>query len=305
MLFAIGCHVVADLFPWRGSGSYLLFALKLLQSSAPSWFWLFSKTWFDDERRISPENIALIAVAFVICGSILALQHIWPDYFLAQDIAQRVIWLGFAIAGLWIAWRGRDDDLVESRRRMRVRFIFAVGVYVVITVIGGLMANLEPGRSVGFLMTSFGVPVVAAALLIALTGIRQNDLFAVPAATKPQPADDPAQDQLALRLQTYMHENMVWRDDALSIAKLAASLGEQEYRLRRLINGRLGHRNFAAFLNGYRLIEVKQALADPAQKSVPILTIALDAGFGSLAPFNRAFRDAEGMTPTEYRQMHD
>ena len=30
-------------------------------------------------------------------------------------------------------------------------------------------------------------------------------------------------------------------------------------------------------------------------------TIALDAGFGSLGPFNRAFREAEGMTPSEYR----
>jgi len=34
---------------------------------------------------------------------------------------------------------------------------------------------------------------------------------------------------------------------------------------------------------------------------VPILTIALDAGFGSLAPFNRAFRSHTGCTPTEYR----
>ena len=44
-------------------------------------------------------------------------------------------------------------------------------------------------------------------------------------------------------------------------------------------------------------------LADPVQREVPILTIALDAGFGSLGPFNRAFRDAEGMTPSEYRKQ--
>jgi AraC-like DNA-binding protein len=83
---------------------------------------------------------------------------------------------------------------------------------------------------------------------------------------------------------------------------VAARVGVPEYRLRRLINQRLGHRNFAAYLNGFRLAEVKAALADPAQRDVPILTIALDAGFGSLAPFNRAFRDAEGMTPSDYRE---
>ncbi len=73
--------------------------------------------------------------------------------------------------------------------------------------------------------------------------------------------------------------------------------------MRRTINEQLGHRNFTSFLNGYRLAEVKSALADPAQKEVPIITIALDAGFGSLGPFNRAFREAEGMTPSTYRAL--
>ena len=77
-----------------------------------------------------------------------------------------------------------------------------------------------------------------------------------------------------------------------------------EYRLRRAINQGLGERNFNAYLNGFRLAEVREALSDPAQRETPILTIALDAGFGSLAPFNRAFRAAEGCTPSEYRAKH-
>jgi AraC-like DNA-binding protein len=35
---------------------------------------------------------------------------------------------------------------------------------------------------------------------------------------------------------------------------------------------------------------------------VPILTIALDAGFQSLGPFNRAFKSATGETPSKYRR---
>jgi len=35
---------------------------------------------------------------------------------------------------------------------------------------------------------------------------------------------------------------------------------------------------------------------------VPVLTIALDAGFQSLAPFNRAFKADTGLTPTEFRR---
>ena len=132
-------------------------------------------------------------------------------------------------------------------------------------------------------------------------GIRHSDLFAAPAAEPQRVQPVMLHDPLANRLLAFMEHQKPHRDERLTIAALAAQLGEQEYRLRRLINGQLGHRNFATFLNGYRLAEVKAALRDPAQKDVPILTIALDAGFGSLGPFNRAFRQAEGCTPSAYR----
>jgi AraC-like DNA-binding protein len=44
-------------------------------------------------------------------------------------------------------------------------------------------------------------------------------------------------------------------------------------------------------------------LADPAQAEVPVITIAMDTGFQSLGPFNRAFKAVTGVTPTEYRRL--
>jgi AraC-like DNA-binding protein len=99
-----------------------------------------------------------------------------------------------------------------------------------------------------------------------------------------------------------MATERTYRQEGLTIGLLAARLGLPEYRLRALINERLGHRNFNAFLNRYRLDEAKAALADPHQADVPVLTIALDAGFQSLAPFNRAFKANTGLTPTEFRR---
>ena len=100
-----------------------------------------------------------------------------------------------------------------------------------------------------------------------------------------------------------MEHDKVFREADLSIASLAAKLGSPDHRLRRLINRQLGHRNFSTFVNGYRLADAEAALADPAQAEVPILTIALDAGFGSIGPFNRAFKAQTGVTPTEYRRV--
>lgn len=99
-----------------------------------------------------------------------------------------------------------------------------------------------------------------------------------------------------------MTAERAYRQEGLTIGLLAARLKMPEYRLRTLINDGLGHRNFNAFLNRYRLEEAKAALADLGQADVPVLTIALDAGFQSLAPFNRAFKADTGLTPTEYRR---
>ena len=98
-----------------------------------------------------------------------------------------------------------------------------------------------------------------------------------------------------------MTRERLYRQDALTITSVASRLKVPEYRPRRAINQGLGARNFNAYLNSFRLAEAQDALADPSQRDVPIVTIALDAGFGSLAPFNRAFRDANACTPTEFR----
>jgi AraC-like DNA-binding protein len=105
-------------------------------------------------------------------------------------------------------------------------------------------------------------------------------------------------------LRRLIAHDRIYREQDLSIASLSQKLDIPEYRLRRLINGQLGHRNFSAFVNGYRLAEAEAALRDPGQADVPILTIALDAGFGSIGPFNRAFKAQTGLTPTEYRRAY-
>jgi len=77
-----------------------------------------------------------------------------------------------------------------------------------------------------------------------------------------------------------------------------------EYRLRALINKRLGYRNFNALLHEYRLRDACAWLADPTKAHLPILTIALEVGYQSVAPFNQAFREAKGCTPSVYRRQH-
>lgn len=303
MNIAIGCYLIVT------AGSAFRFTpvrpvLAIIAGSTPGTFWLFAKAWFNDEKRVDWVGVALVALAaanmwitqITVVGSII---HT------ASAIIFRVGMLAFAIAGLREAGRGRREDLVEGRRRLRPRITATVGAYVIVIVCAevAVFNNLAPRWVIGVVGSSIAIVVLL--FCAAMFGMRQPDLFGPTAEpAKTGGAKSFNDDALAEKLRDHMQRELAWRDEGLSIAALASQLGEQEYRLRRVINQQLGHRNFAAFLNGYRLAEVKQALGDPAQKDVPIITIALDAGFGSLGPFNRAFREAEGITPSEYRAQH-
>ncbi len=276
--------------------------IPLLARSTPGLFWLFAKTWFNDRTRLAPLDVTLVAASMINALVIHFTFDAKTPAFYVSGVIFRISMLGFGMAGLWEAWRGREGDLIEARRRLRLGIVGAVGLYVLVigfAEIAVFQAN-APVSIIGLIGAS--TAFITLALSAAMFASRKADLYGAPPATLATIAQRVIDDApLAARLLAFMETEKPHRDEQLTIAGLARQLGEQEYRLRRLINGSLGHRNFAQFLNSHRLSEVKQALSDPAQREVPILTIALDAGFGSLGPFNRAFREAEGMTPSAFR----
>ena len=231
----------------------------------------------------------------------IALMATTGDYSWPLWVFVRIGMFGFAVAGMWIAWRGRANDLIEARRAFRLAVIGAIGGFAIWVSFIEMFHNRDMGHDLARTLTLVAILIATFIVSVGLYRFRSGELFAAPDAAETPVARPAEPSALAQRLGVVMAEEGAYRAEGFSIAALAARLGEPEYRVRRAINGEMGHRNFTAFLNGFRLDEVRAALADPAQREVPILTIALDAGFGSLGPFNRAFRDAEGMTPSEYR----
>lgn len=301
MALAIICYLLQTekMFPITSIRGLVV---SMYGASTAGIFWLFAKAWFNDETHVRVRDLVLVGVAALNTLVMFLTVTDGGIVNLVTGTLFRIGMLVFAAAALWEVWRGREGDLIESRRRLRPRLVAAVGFYVVVIALTQIaVINLGmPDWLIG--MVNSSIVAISVAFGAAMFGMRQADLFGPVAPARSSAAARPAMDgALAERLRSHMEGHRAWRDEGLTIAKLAAQLGEQEYRLRRTINGQLGHRNFSAFLNGYRLAEVKTALSDPAQAAVPIITIALDAGFGSLGPFNRAFREAEGMTPSEFR----
>jgi AraC-like DNA-binding protein len=215
-----------------------------------------------------------------------------------------------ALLALRAVWRGRRADLVEPRRQIRILFVSATSVLLLV------VATTEfatPSRLPEFVtdLNVLGLFAIGVGLAMSVVGIREPEVFEQTAEAKASASSrqsaavtctDFAEAQLMAALERLMAEDRAHRESGLTIGGLAARLGVAEHALRRLINRRLGWRNFNAYLNSWRIAEARDALLDRAQAEVPISTIALDAGFQSLGPFNRAFKSAEGVTPTEFRQ---
>lgn len=106
-----------------------------------------------------------------------------------------------------------------------------------------------------------------------------------------------------LALHQLMTQTRVYRSEDLTVASLAQRLKTPEYRPRRVINRRLGHRNFNAFVNGFRIDEAKAALANPAQRELPVLSIASKSGFSPSACSTAPSRPPPASLPANFAEQ--
>ncbi len=267
-------------------------------------FWAFATELFEDRRRL---EFLRFAPALTLLAVAVAGVTTQPPVGRGLWLAHNLIGAGLMVHVLAVIAAGWRGDLVEPRRRLRGPVLAAAALYAL------LVTLVQSGE---LFLGSAAALSPAAAVVLALLGFLSLAVFAKadpalfgPATRAGSEADvgdgvpvlDPEEAVVAVRLDQLMREERLYRLETLSIGSLALRLGLPEYRLRRLINRRLGHRNFAAFLNQWRIGEAKAALLDPSQREVPISTIALDVGFQTLGPFNRAFRAETGLTPSAFR----
>jgi AraC-like DNA-binding protein len=312
--FALGsaAHAVSYSIGATSPVSILHAPLIALSTGNVVVFWLFTRALFDDAFTMRWWHgliwVAVTAFSFVNCLWIAPVAGVRVSV-----VAVNLLVLGFIALAMIQTVSNWSADLVEGRRRVRVFIVIAAAFY------GGLNALLQITVSgaeavvIAYAVNAALLAGVTAAIFLAMIRASADDLFpasvvAVPpsaaaVASTMMPETSAADQKLVDALLRLMADERIYRLENLTIGTLATKLGIPEYRLRRLINQHLGYRNFHTFLNNHRIEEAKAALADPTQAEVPVITIAMDAGFQSLGPFNRAFKATTGVTPSEYRRL--
>lgn len=284
-----------------------------ISASTVGLFWLFVHALFEDRCRIRPVMLAPVGLLVV---SMLASTYLPAPYAPWFTIVFNLTQLVMAGHVLYLVAQGWGGDLVEARRQLRGPFLITVTAYILVT------RSFEVMNVFGTVPSWYLMANATALCLVCLCGslvflqsrgelfgaIREPVRAGIPRERAPlrpapeKPASDRAVKADLDRLHTLMAAQEIWREEGLTIASLAVKAAIPETQLRRLISDQLGYRNFPSFVNAHRIAAAKARLGDPAQSRVTVSTIAYDIGFASLGPFNRAFREETGLSPSEWRR---
>ena len=301
VVLCVSAHLLltAPITAWSGAWRNLL----LLLTDASAWLvWFAAMRLLDDRFAAARWPWPLYATA-----ALLLAWHVWffgihggDGRYHAFNHVVAVVLLSHV---LYAAARGWRDDLVDARRRLRLLVALVLSAYGIVLATtqlagGGLHASAAFGLANAAL--SF-LAVLLFGRYALLQPMQPDAPTTAPEATGSAAAEPPSElGVLHQRLQAFIAQGGLWQQDQ-TIGALAARLSCPEPRLRRLINDGLGFRNFSDFLNQHRIAEARRQLANPGRCGRPILTLALELGYGSIGPFNRAFKAQTGMTPTAFR----
>lgn len=307
-----------------GSAGYLMLPLLLeidvppalrllafvLQIGLSFWLWTYALAVRDPNFRPGWPHAAVLVAKIVITIGWAITQH-QPEFALVKlSTAELDIWrmlvpalltLALTAAAVYAAGHRLGDELNQQALGLRRLLVYSgaaamlLMALVYIALRGERLEQIAAWLIVGLAMAI----CVRVHLMLLQSG-------PTPVASQPaeQPANAPVSEKdraLAERIERCMRDEEFFRNEGLTVGMLAGHLSELDYRVRRTINTVLGYRNFNVYINEIRVGAAKQTLL--ADSELPVIRLAMDLGYRSLAGFNKAFKDNTGQTPTEFRRQ--
>lgn len=311
-LYALGLLVtsMAYLAAWYSSGQLIpLLArafLYLAITMQPVFFWLLAMEFFDDRFALRWYHYVAIASKPALAFGLMYGQP-QPDLFTAgasidypRLLPNFFVTLAFVIHAMAVILRTGAQDLVERRRKLRRLVLAGTGLLILQAIIAA--AVLRPMGLSDFADRGSLIAITLATVAILAWG---DTFWRSNQAPSMKNAASDADPEIVRKAIDAMEVDEHFRIEGLTVSLLAEKIGVPDYKLRRAINSGLGYRNFNEYLNHYRIKEARRFLEIGENDGHTLLHLALDLGYPAPGPFNRAFREATGVTPTEYRRARN
>lgn len=304
-LLSIASFIASSLWDW----GVLEFVIKIPATASCGFSWLLARSFFRSDA--SNDTWPIFVVGLLIAIGLLL------DSFAAERTGSGVFSTALGMAAslhallsstvlllaFLEAWFNYSHDFPRNEKRFRLIFMAFYGVLLTVAILwlNGSSEGSWAERS-GDSVRLFSAAIAAFVSIIGWQYRRNNPH---PRPKRPKriivEASEDEQD-LSERIIAKLREEKLFLEPDLKLSDLASVLHEHDHKLRNCITGVLGFRNFNHLINHYRVMSAKDALTDSRNRSASILSIAFECGFSSIGPFNRAFKQETGQTPSSFRR---
>jgi len=273
---------------------------SLVGVGACGWAWLLTRALFAP----APRDVwwpRIVATVIAVAG---ALTVLLPAAGGLSRFAGNVYGLSGSAALLLTfvePLQARRGDVSSLEKRFRIAFLAIYAVLVVVAVLGLRASSPIPAEVWRTDLIRIACAVVGlVGASVAVWYRLRHPLFEADGARSARRTPTDEDRRLADQLLGLLRDEAIDVRPDLRIGDVAARLGQPEYKVSQCISTVLGFPNFNRLINHHRIERAKRLLAAPDQGR-SILEVAFECGFGSVGPFNRAFRELVGVTPRDFR----
>ncbi len=263
------------------------------------------KNWQKEDRwHFLPGLVVIIAYSILFLGP--SAWRDWAtyngfDHFLA--VAEQFTFLISGAYYGWLSWslfEPREMQIRERKWLMQlllfqgiiwVSWLFLLSINLFLF---DMMSTSLDYHLIWFLIAAFGCVATYYILF-------QSDQLGHLSRKKENRLTEPTLEQLKQKLLGLMMGDKPYLNPDLSLAILAQQLEIKEKELSELLQKGFDS-SFYAFINQYRLNEVKEMLRDPENDRFTNFALAQQAGFSSKSTFFHLFKKHVGMTPGAYKK---
>lgn len=237
----------------------------------------------------------------------IAIIRLQPSFQTLQEVARWARWfslcyLGFVVAN-WsyyllvdMPFFNREWDYAISLSMAIFIGLVAVLAYVQPHI---FQASQLPFAELRTLTTSISKsPKIRLSPIIARTPVAQSE-----PTVRYRHSGLPAHvaHQFAQQLQGLMRTEQLYHDNELRLETVADRLNISRHHLSQVLNEQLGM-NFFEYINSLRVNEARELLRQVPRQQLNIIEVAYQVGFNNKVSFNKAFKQATGLTPSEFRR---
>lgn len=286
------CYILARMLDGGASRAF-----DVVGVGACGWSWLLARALFDPARH-DVRWARIVGLTVVATGALSVLTPSGGELSRLADNAYGLAGSAALLLTFVEPFHGYRADLPAGEKRFRTIFLAIYTLLIVVSILGLRAADSAAGPQANDMIKAgcavIGLTAAGAAVWFRL----RRPLPMAQGPAKRAATDDDM--RLAERVLRLLREEEIHRDPDLRIGEVAARLGQPEYRISQCVSAGLGFANFNRLINHHRIARAKALLAD-AGEARSILEVAFDCGFGSIGPFNRAFKDEVGVTPRAFR----